>query len=67
MKAAMFKDQIKVKNEMEIYLKNRFFVVLPSLFSFFFFYLDPIKKKKKNQDENRTGLYMLRVIKAPIK
>lgn len=67
MKAAMFKDQIKIKNEMEIYLKkNRFFVVLPSLFSFFFL-LKPHKKEKKNQDENQNGLCMLSVIKAPIK
>lgn len=45
MKAAMFKDQIKVKNEMEIYLKNRFFVVLPSLFVCFL--LKPHRKEKK--------------------
>lgn len=64
MKAAMFKDQIKVKNEMEIYLKNRFFLVLPSLFSFFL--LIP-HRKEKNQGENRTALCMLRVIKASIK
>lgn len=65
MKAAMFKDQIKVKNEMEKYLKNRFFVVLPSLFVCFL--LKRHRKEKKNQDENQTGLCMLIVLKAPIK
>lgn len=42
----MFKDQIKVKNEMEKYLKNSFFLLfyLPCLFVF---YLNAIEKKKK--------------------
>lgn len=67
MKAAMFKDQIKIKNEMEIYLKKTGFLLfyLPCLVLFFL--LKPHKKEKKNQDENQNGLCMLSVIKAPIK